>query len=155
MSPWVLEQKKIKLILKTNKFSFNHMGFGDFFSKGWATFTSGLHNAVTQVSLAAGKVYSGITNTYTAVANKAVDAVSTVYGDVKGAYTTVYNDAKDLVHGVANTAEHVFDKGVGALEHIVDKGGETLSGVASSLSMPITIGLGVGGLILGFVLLKK
>lgn len=91
------------------------------------------------------------------IAHKVGDFGKTIFRGVKKAVpkiektisnvtSTVYKDTKGAVSYVATRPQYYFDKTVGLVDKGIATTGNTVSNLGSSLSTPLTIGLGVAAL---------
>ena len=113
---------------------------------------SGLKKKISKlghtVSHAVGSVVNKIKGGASKVSHGVAHAVGSVTHAASSTVSTVYNDAKHLVNNVVDKTAAVVQHGQDAVQAIASTAGNTITGTARNLSLPLTIGIGIAGMYL-------
>jgi len=113
------------------------MGFFDSISNAFNEAGKGFNNA-----------FSNIKETFSSVGNGISGIISTGYQDGKKILETLHNDAVNIGGFYGNTTNKLIDSGTNIITTGENTIGDTLQGVAGSLTLPLAVGAGVLGLFL-------
>lgn len=135
------------------------MGFGSFFNNLGRTIGNGFTNfrgAVTSgYNSFVHKVVPVVRNVGFGAWGIAKTGVFGVAHELKSGISTIHQDARDYLTGFKNLIQHNVDKVHDTINHTVDRGSGAITGAASALSVPISVGVGAAALLGGIFLLKK